>query len=220
MAKKDELQELNGEKGVWRTIGGRRVFIKTGQSLSDAMRKSGKFNNMEIKNRKKGEKEAEQYMKEAVDELVNDMKQDDFIKKIKDFDENKVAKDKWTAEEQFMVRMKDNYGLIKEKYGEQKAIESLKNTKIVAQNEDYLIYSTKGEYGYDIHQAKTYNRNSRIDKAPDLDYEVDYDTGKIKPGSAKVNWAAYGALDIDEAEEFAEKLNRTIKLARKLNNKK
>lgn len=29
--------------GVWRTIGGRRVFIKTGQSLSSAMKASGKF---------------------------------------------------------------------------------------------------------------------------------------------------------------------------------
>lgn len=31
------------EDGVWRTIGGRRVFIKSGQSLDDAMRESGKF---------------------------------------------------------------------------------------------------------------------------------------------------------------------------------
>ena len=31
------------EGGVWRTISGRRVFIKDGQSLSDAMRESGKF---------------------------------------------------------------------------------------------------------------------------------------------------------------------------------
>ena len=31
------------EDGVWRTIGGRRVFIKDGQSLSDAMKDSGKF---------------------------------------------------------------------------------------------------------------------------------------------------------------------------------
>lgn len=29
--------------GVWRTIAGRRVFIKDGQNLSDAMKKSGKF---------------------------------------------------------------------------------------------------------------------------------------------------------------------------------
>lgn len=31
------------EDGVWRTIAGRRIFIKEGQSLSDAMKKSGKF---------------------------------------------------------------------------------------------------------------------------------------------------------------------------------
>ena len=29
--------------GIWRTIGGRRVFIKDGQSLADAMKESGKF---------------------------------------------------------------------------------------------------------------------------------------------------------------------------------
>ena len=29
--------------GVWRTVGGRRIFIKNGQSLSNAMKKSGKF---------------------------------------------------------------------------------------------------------------------------------------------------------------------------------
>lgn len=31
------------EKGVWRTVRGRRVFIEEGQSLKDAMAKSGKF---------------------------------------------------------------------------------------------------------------------------------------------------------------------------------
>lgn len=35
------------DKGVWRTIGGRRVFIKNGQDLSTAMRESGKFKNNE-----------------------------------------------------------------------------------------------------------------------------------------------------------------------------
>lgn len=29
--------------GVWRTIGGRRIFIKDGQSLTEAMKESGKF---------------------------------------------------------------------------------------------------------------------------------------------------------------------------------
>ena len=30
-------------EGVWRTIAGRRIFIKNGQKLSSAMRESGKF---------------------------------------------------------------------------------------------------------------------------------------------------------------------------------
>lgn len=37
------------EGGVWRTIGGRRVFIKDGQSLTDAMRESGKFGDLKKK---------------------------------------------------------------------------------------------------------------------------------------------------------------------------
>lgn len=32
------------EDGVWRTVAGRRIFIKNGQSLTDAMKSSGKFN--------------------------------------------------------------------------------------------------------------------------------------------------------------------------------
>lgn len=31
------------ENGVWRTVAGRRIFIKNGQSLTDAMKNSGKF---------------------------------------------------------------------------------------------------------------------------------------------------------------------------------
>ena len=34
---------FNENEGVWRTISGRRVFIREGQSLSDAMKESGKF---------------------------------------------------------------------------------------------------------------------------------------------------------------------------------
>ena len=39
------MVDYSKEKGVWRTIRGRRVFIKDGESLSDAMKNSGKFDN-------------------------------------------------------------------------------------------------------------------------------------------------------------------------------
>ena len=35
---------MEEEDGVWKTISGRRVFIRNGESLSEAMEKSGKFN--------------------------------------------------------------------------------------------------------------------------------------------------------------------------------
>lgn len=38
------------QQGKWRTVGGRRVFIKDGQSLDEAMKESGKFNTNEFSN--------------------------------------------------------------------------------------------------------------------------------------------------------------------------
>ena len=43
--------EYNGKQGVWRTISGRKVFIAEGESLSEAMRKSGKFKGTEFGSR-------------------------------------------------------------------------------------------------------------------------------------------------------------------------
>ena len=38
--------------GVWRTIGGRRVFIKNGQDLATAMKESKKFDKERSQNQK------------------------------------------------------------------------------------------------------------------------------------------------------------------------
>ena len=35
--------------GVWRTVAGRRIFIRNGQSLEDAMNSSGKFEDIKRK---------------------------------------------------------------------------------------------------------------------------------------------------------------------------
>ena len=37
------MAELNGKNGVWRTVGGRRIFIANGEDLKTAMKNSGKF---------------------------------------------------------------------------------------------------------------------------------------------------------------------------------
>ena len=43
--------------GVWRTVGGRRIFIKDGEDLETAMKKSGKFKKSEIKDKDDNKKE-------------------------------------------------------------------------------------------------------------------------------------------------------------------
>lgn len=49
---------FNGKAGVWRTVGGRRIFIAEGQSLKEAMKASGKFKNVKD-NGKESDKNSE-----------------------------------------------------------------------------------------------------------------------------------------------------------------
>ena len=51
--------------GVWRTVGGRRIFIKDGENLETAMKKSGKFKNIKKKKREDEIKELEEELKET-----------------------------------------------------------------------------------------------------------------------------------------------------------
>ena len=37
------MKEADEKNGIWRTIGGRRIFIRKGENLTDAMKRSGKF---------------------------------------------------------------------------------------------------------------------------------------------------------------------------------
>ena len=60
MAHKEDYSKMDG---VWRTISGRRVFIKKGQSLTEAMRESGKFKENKRKTTKSG-KYTYEYIKE------------------------------------------------------------------------------------------------------------------------------------------------------------
>jgi hypothetical protein len=51
------------EDGVWRTVAGRRIFIKNGQSLTDAMKNSGKYkkNNLQERLKKQFKKSKIEY---------------------------------------------------------------------------------------------------------------------------------------------------------------
>lgn len=76
--------------GVWRTIGGRRVFIKDGQDLASAMKESGKFKTK----KQKREEDLEKYNKLSQEERIekyqsgkkwNDWSDDDETMSIDDY---------------------------------------------------------------------------------------------------------------------------------------
>lgn len=82
-------KKYNDQDGVWRTIGGRRVFIKNGQDLASAMRESGKFN---FDGDKKQQEKVKEFLKETggtkeqldkdVDDWINGSDYKDGLKKF------------------------------------------------------------------------------------------------------------------------------------------
>lgn len=67
------------EDGVWRTVAGRRIFIKNGQSLTDAMKNSGKFekNNLQAKLKKQFENKNKELEKKI--ESIRNSKKENLI---------------------------------------------------------------------------------------------------------------------------------------------
>lgn len=69
------MTKSNDLGGVWRTIGGRRVFIKNGQDLASAMKESGKFSKKNKDNNKAKEyktlEEQIEYIKQDEDKIID-----------------------------------------------------------------------------------------------------------------------------------------------------
>lgn len=82
------------EGGIWRTISGRRVFIRDGQNLSDAMKESGKFGKNSEKSGGAGHiTEGDLY--EALDHLADD-EVEDLISSVREYTDDYT----WSLETQ------------------------------------------------------------------------------------------------------------------------
>lgn len=60
------------ENGVWRTVGGRRIFIKEGQDLASAMKESGKFSKKQAENKKESTNEKTKLERKAISEYLKE----------------------------------------------------------------------------------------------------------------------------------------------------
>lgn len=124
--------------GVWRTVGGRRIFIKEGQSLSDAMRNSGKFdkNKIELEQLKQDDfkvnKDDTDYMKDIKRSLKSDYKYleklEEHLKKLEEKKEELIKGNGKEAYNEVLRMSKDDIDFQKEnmEYAEKEYIKELK----------------------------------------------------------------------------------------------
>ncbi len=106
--------------GVWRTVGGRRIFIKDGQDLASAMKESGKFKPSK-KQKDEGKRLNEKAKKSA---------KEDIEEYLKGNNEN------WDNDEEFVKELSDEYALdrneVQKMFNYQKYVHDMLN------NEDYI----------------------------------------------------------------------------------
>lgn len=119
------------ENGVWRTIGGRRIFIKDGQDLASAMKESGKFSK-KTKNENKNQYQLENKLKTIQNR----------IDEIEDSTEYYFGNEKLSEELDDLLEKRDN--LQKEILDEK----AKKDKKMIQDKElrDYIYDYTNGDY--------------------------------------------------------------------------
>jgi len=117
------------EDGVWRTVGGRRIFIKEGQDLSSAMKESGKFKNKKKKSEE--DKMKEKYMKISEED------------RVKAYEEGKNWKDLVKERESSDRIQSKNFRMYEREYGND--LDSLKRDLMLEErflDEDARGYET------------------------------------------------------------------------------
>lgn len=100
--------------GVWRTVGGRRIFIKDGEDLETAMKNSGKFG------KKKTAKELDDELREKEDKYLNsDKGRSELTKEKEEIDKLREELKKQAQQEGINVNehnWRDNIGKAKETF--------------------------------------------------------------------------------------------------------
>lgn len=168
---------FNGKQGVWRTIGGRRIFIATGQSLEDAMKESGKFNNLKsqkMNNKKYVDENGTEWTKEELKESWKKAKEsgntdkdfDSYVKqavkekRVEKIDDTTKYLDK--AKENYTKPIKDDDNFNKQNglKTTMANVESYKADyqKYKDQYEKYADLASKAQYGSDEYQKYSAKR--------------------------------------------------------------
>lgn len=155
--------------GVWRTVGGRRIFIKDGQDLASAMKESGKFGSKETESKKTTNKIIDENTEKFSEKIMNQNRESAIV-----FDDNGkeiIFKDG----EQYKVEFKG------------KELEKLKNMNFTHNHptkSDYDSMFSKQDlifaYDNDLKSISTINQKGDIIKL-ERDKNIKFDN-EHKPG--------------------------------------
>lgn len=154
--------------GVWRTIGGRRVFIKTGQSLSEAMKESGKF-----KKQNKVKPEDDSANNDPRDEIMYYLKRGDFEKAEKYMEEYGLDDEK----EMFMDGLRNDTRQEYHNYLRQKNNKGLNENKKTEAQKYYEKLNEK-DIANDLEERKKRLNNNFYDEKDKEKYQKFYEDGK------------------------------------------
>ena len=200
---KSYKDQFKNEDGVWRTIGGRKVFIRNGQSLSDAMKESGKFKKVSDVKR-----EEYHYKKDKLDRERQAEISRKYVGKEKRTEEGQEAFNKY-AELHDRTYVRENpqeadttYDLVGQHINKEQQLGDIKNK-----------YATNNGSGYDD------NTSAYADKA--LDYwqkqrqdtlsrggDTSWEDDSIKRWEREKQNRLYGEKDLKLSSKQAEEGNR------------
>ena len=155
--------------GVWRTVGGRRIFIKDGQDLASAMKESGKFNSnkndididnatlyfrFDDENGFKGKEHMSgvSMWEDQIDDMISDNNEGDY-------DEN----DNWVEKN----RLLEKYGVTQEQYDDMSDEEQFKIKQEIAIDEGKV---TKGASVFALDEEGLEEYNNYIQDHPIDEY--------------------------------------------------
>lgn len=203
---------FNGKAGVWRTVGGRRIFIAEGQSLKDAMKASGKFKNLKDNN-------DFNLWKEENSDKIAAYYTSTYSKDLKNINQrvwDSLAKDLYDEEKEpekinKMESGDNNYLNEYRRNGESKGIEVAKNlpyenptmNKVDKLVKDYNEYNT--EYQKYAEQAKDLDFGSPEYKEMSAKRSEAYEKAKTAKNEALTEFSK--AIPDDEMYDIAKQVS-------------
>ena len=192
--------KFEDDQGVWRTIGGRKVFIREGQSMSDAMKQSGKF----------------KLSKKQIDagNKLNEKAENGVREDIKTFLSGK--EDYEGTREEFIKDLSENWNVDKDRVEEILHDENAKHPRLFKEergnakenNEASKYYSKLSQYQAkeDLDMRKQWLDDNAYDPKYKKEYEEFYKQGK------EYYDKKYGKDDIKSLEkQREEKFNEIVR---------